>query len=363
MRRWGLLLALCMGAVSGFGSIYQPYNYAPSPRGDLYIDLDLGMYSLDMPGFAFGELLSPLPFSAGIAPIPELAFRHERVKAFYPKLAIGVDFYNGWSPCWAGSNLFFEVGVFYVTQDRINELGDGVFGNFALPQLSGGGDFIASAGGLLSAFSGVDLRREYRYGGGQIKLGSDLLFDTTYRFSFTPFFEVDIDTLQQIYKINIGSIVGAVNFNRFFLNESLSTNYYDFGIGVDTSYRFCDCQSVLFFAEGVFFISAAHTRFHGRETAINTGTLLTTTSTIHRQHDALDVKARGQVGIGYQFGYNFAVSVIGQLDYWGYVPAIKNPHRVGITGLGTGIYDFPARIVSKSATNYGIMLNFLVTFF
>lgn len=333
--------------------------------GNFYIDLLLGAYRLDAPAFSFGEILDPFPFAAaGIAPIPELAIAHgEHVYACYPKLALGVEMNMGDCFCWVGSNITFEVGVFYAERDKNDHLGDGTFPDFALPTVNGGSDFLASTLGIPTAFSGVGFQRTYRYAGMQAKLGSDFLFKHSPQFYLNGFFEFDYVGLQQDYRIHIGRLAGGANATEFHLNEHVTTTYMDYGLGLGSSYFFSpSCRSLFLYGEVAGFLSCAHTHLKAREHAVFP-LFGFSQNELRNDYSTLSGKARGQLGIGYQFGYNFTLSCIGQAEYWGYIPRVVNPHRVGHNILGGGVYDYPVHIEQEHAFNYALVVGLTFVFF
>ncbi len=383
MKRVAFFFALCGLAISSlYGASCRPaYNYGqrwgglPTTWGsyrrynrcclnqDFYVDIELGGYQLNSPGFAFGEILSPLT-GAGIADIPEFFLNREHISSFYPRLTLGVEMMNCWNPCWVGNTIFFEIGGSYISNDKFSDLGNGIFTNFALPVLNGSGDFIAETGGVETEFSGVDFKRQYRYGNVAFKLGSCILTPRSPRFSIIPFVELDFSYLHQGYKLNIGSITGGAIATRFQLREFLNTKYYDFGIGSDFSFVFTpECRTAFLVSEAAIFCSSTHTHLKGRESAIFPLIGVPTQNFIERKHDAFTFKGRVKAGIGYQFGYNFAASIIGQVDYWGYIPQVINPHRIETTPSLTGLYDKPAHIIGKRTTNYAVYLNLNFVFF
>jgi hypothetical protein len=354
-KNWG-------GLPPTWGS-YKRYNRC-CLNEDFYVDLQFGAYQLNMPPFSYGELLDANAF--GIEPLPQFSLRRDKVNGCYPKIALGVEMDNGWCPCWVGSTIFFEVGASYVERDKFSELGNGTFGPFALPTLDGSGDLVFPTVAGESLFSGVDFKRNYRYGNVAIKLGSSFLFPTNCQSALIPFIETDFSYLHQAYTMNIGSISGAATASRFFLKETLNTQYFDYGIGLDL-YRALRprCRTPFVFGEVAFFGSCAKTTFEG-EQRVTLNVLPADRANFLEKHlDRLTYKIRGQAGFGYQFGYNFSAALMGQVDYWGYVPVIVNPQRLRSASTTTliGIYDKPAHIEATSALNYAIVLNLNFVFF
>lgn len=340
---------------------YRRYNKCCLSQST-YIDLQLGGYRLDAPGFEFGEVLGG--GAEGIGPIPEFFTPHDRLTSFYPHLAVGVDMINCWTPCWVGNSIFFEVGGSYISNDLFHPLGNGTFPAVAIPDIDGCGDFIPVSS-VQTVFSGVDFKRKYRYGNVAFKLGSSFLAPASCRFSFVPYLELDFNYLHQGYLAKICRITrgtaGTVATD-FFLDEGLDTKYYDFGVGLSAGWAFSTgCRTPFIFADATVFASASHTVFHGRESA----TILTVPEFIDlvSKHDDFRAKYRLQFGAGYQFGYNFSVALMGQFDRWGYIPQLINPHRIGTTSSGTGLYDRPAHIVRRTANNYAAVLRLNFIFF
>jgi hypothetical protein len=357
MRRSLLLLMISLGLPLAASCTSYPYNRYDCGNSDFYIELQGGGYRLQAPGFAFGEILSATGVPLG--DIPEFEIGNDHIHACYPRLTLGVEFYNGLTPCWVGTNLFFELNLAYLDTDRTSNLGNGSFTGFVLPTINGSGGFLGAT--TPTTFSGVNFKRKYRYSNVAFKMGSDFLSDNP-QLSLRPFVEFDIDSLHQGYIINVGSITtGAVVTSDFRLDESLQTQYYDFGLGIDGSYAFSPCCNTFFvFGEGAAFVSHAETRLHGRENATSALGVVTT-STLHSKHETCLFKARGEVGVGYQFGYNLALSVTGLVEYWSYVPEIINPQLVR-AGL-PGVFDRPAHIDRTSATNYGLLVGLTFIFF
>ena len=340
---------------------YRRYNRCCLAQ-DLYADVQLGAYRLNSPGFSFGEELAPLT-GEGIAALPEFFIGNDHVNAFYPRLTLGVEMNSSWNPCWVGSTFFFEVGGSYISCDKFLDLGNGIFTNFALPQLNGGGDFIAETAGVETEFSGVDFKRRYRYSNVSTKLGSNMFFKGSPRFSLVPFLEIDFSYLQQGYFMNIGAITGGAFATRVRTKEILNTKYYDFGVGADAVWFFSPCcRTPFIFGEIVGFASSSHTTLSARESALFP-LLGTITQRLHKEHDNFTGKVRGQLGVGYQFGYNFGASIMGQIDYWGFIPKVINPHRIETTPSTTGLYDRPAHIVGKTTTNWALVLNLNFIFY
>lgn len=368
MKRLIFALGLSAGLLqTAFAAWYQlpSYGYVAHNRCcHFYTEFEAGIYRLNMPAFSYGEYIDPFPPGAGTAPLPEFAIKNDHVSAFYPRLALGVEVSKKWCPCWI-RDILFELGIFYLVKDVNPGPGDGAFFNFTLPNINGSGDLLAVAAvaPAQTNFSGIELNRRYQYGGVQFKMGSDLNFYHFPQFAFTPFLEMDIDSVGQDYHIYIGSVVGVANATNIHVQEQLNTNYWDVGFGIDTRYAFSPCCNTFFiFAEASAFLSNANTRLRAKSSITN-ALGVTTMLRFFRKHNVVSGKARGQLGIGYQFGYNFMASIMGQIDYWGYVPRIINPHRVGTNLSGTGVYAHPATIVESTATNYAIIFSVDVTFF
>lgn len=362
MKRLCLLAAGFFTSTALFASYYKtPYFPCHNNCSHFYMQADVGDYRLRMPGYSFGELLTPVTLTAA-GPIEEFTISRDTVDCFYPRLALGVEFNREFCPCWV-RNLLFEIGLFYTVGDKQDTPGNGTFTNFALPAVNGSGDFLADT--ILAdptSFSGLTFKRDYRYAGVQFKLGSDLNLSRSSRFAFTPFVEVDLDSLTQDYKLRIGSLSGGTSALNFALDEHVTTNYIDVGVGFDAGLPLSpSCNTFVLFGEAAVFVSGAHTRLKANESAILPLVPSAISSFYRNKHDAVQCKARGQVGVGYQFGYNFMASVVGQVDYWGYLPEVINPQRVA--GTTVGIYDRAVHIEPKSTVNYALILSLTVTFF
>lgn len=314
-----------------------------------YFEVGLGAYRLDAPDYSFGELLN-IAGTLGIADIPEFA-EHERVDGFFPRLAFGIEFPQEYTPCWLGNNLRFELSGFYFERDFDNDSNSFALDNFAFPLLDGSGDFIAVTSGLTSTFSGVDFDQKYRYSGVAAKLASDFCNPFFSNFTFTPFVEIVFDVLHQGYIIDITSITGGIAVTDYLLDQSLDTNYFDFGLGINIKYAFSTYfPAITVFGEAAIFGSYAHTVFNGIESA----TSIVTSSFLDFKHDSFDSKFRGQVGFGYELSNNFALAIVTQVEHWGYIPQLVNPHRIA-----AGSYDGPVRIESENATNYAALLKLI----
>lgn len=357
-----LIFALGLSAQllqTAFAAWYQmpSYGYVGHNRCcHFYTEFEAGLYRLNMPPFSYGEFVDPIT-GIGIDPIPEFTFSNDNVNSFYPRLALGLEVNKKWCPCWI-RDILFELGVFYLRRDVGPGIGSGVISDeIALPNPDGSNLLFGNA-----TLSGLELKRNYEYGGVQFKLGSDLNFYHFPQFALTPYLEFDFDSLNQDYEVSIGSVTGATTpvgpLTNVVVREHVNTNYWDFGIGIDMRYAFSPCCKTFFvFAEGAAFVSHASSFLKARS-SLTTATPTTTTTRFERNHYVLTGKARGQVGIGYQFGYNFMASVMGQVDYWDYVPRLLNPQRIATTA-----YDHPLAIGRSSATNYALIFSVNITFF
>lgn len=351
---WGLLLL----TAKIHAGLYQPCanDIIACPPPSMYIDIQTGGYRLMAPGFSFGEILAS--DGSGLAAFPNLIEHHDRITGFYPRIAAGFEFDNGCLPCVVGENFFIELAVFYSCFEKVDNSNETITDGFAFPRINGEGDFLFTS--ELTRFSAISLRRKYEYGGFQGKLGSNI-FCCSKLITITPYLELDVDSFNQTYEGTVPRINGGLSGRNFRFKEKLTTSYWDFGGGFDIFYR-CSpaCRTLFFFVEGTGFLSHADTEFKATERIT-----LPPRAPIKIENDecVFSGKARGQLGVGYFFGNNVAVSIMGQIDYWGYVPRVTNPHRVEDGSGAVGIYDGPARITRTSATNYALVFDLTVAFF
>lgn len=365
MKRLQLLLLLSLTSALGAACHSYPYNRYCCESSDFYLEIEGGGYWLDAPEFSFGEVLT----TTGVvtSDIPEFAIGHEHVGGCFPRVLLGVEFYNGITPCWIGTNLFFELAIGYYDTDRTLDLGNGSFTGVTLPALDGSGSFVPTPLTPITSalFSGVDFKRKYRYSNVAFRLGSEFLIEHP-QLSLRPFAEFAVDAVHEGYIVKVGTITvnttpTATTFTHFKLDESLQTQYFDFGFGIDGNWGFSPCCNSLFlYGEAAVFASHASTTLHGREFVTSSGT--TVSSRVSKDHDECLFKARAKAGVGYQFGYNLALSLTGIYEYWGYIPQVINPQLVS-TATTTGAFDRPAHIEKKTANNYGLVVGLTFIFF
>lgn len=277
---------------------------------DLYASIEGGYYWFDVPKFTYGALVTG---TGGEIFFPDWV-ADDCVDEPYGIVHGGLKMHpsNG---CF--SFLSIEAFGFFSGEERINRnFSSSDDGLPIINLIDGGGTY-----GSLFPQSGF-LNREYNYcGGGAFFKGTI----SSKCLSLTPYFAYAYYKLDETYDLLLNTALsGTGNFSSTSLKECLETAYNDFGVGLELATLFC-CHWILK-GYGAIYYSHASTDFKGKQVVqLNPSGILTARVENCTKHDTC--KLKGGLELGYMFNCfcNLTLSVVGNIEHWGYIPEIKNP--------------------------------------
>lgn len=328
---------------------YDSPKCYPCLETPLYLEVEGGYKRFRFPGFTYGFT------SVGVitGPLDFLTFKNDQVNGPYVDLLLGVLFCGNF---WLGSDPSIELSGTYFAGDKsrffIGPFSNGTFAaNFPF-FTPGSGPFELTPAPTIGR---SNLTRNYVY------QGFDLNFNTNYTwgfsrqyFNFQPFIDLAYKQLKQHYGIHLFD--GAGGAPTFLIDETLKTEYYDFGAGLCLEYFPADSFSL--FIKGGGYGSYAHTGLNAYQFT-NVGTAVPEVR-LKSHKDVLSSKFIGSTGLSI-YAKHVKISLIGNYEYWGYTPQMLNPQLIPIGG-GDFATGTPPGIRNSHSYNYSVGLRLSVPF-
>lgn len=261
---------------------------------------------------------------------------------------VGFELPNCWDLCFLGSRSFLEFAFGYWRSQDLNDQANIniVAPNFVIfPALQNDTLQVVFIGpGLVENI----FTRNFDYIDGEIYLRTafELCF-CNHNYLIEPFLGAQFNKFTQQYGMSSSALTGASASVINTAQEHVRTNYYDFGGGIKLDIPICNCLSFDISAGG--YASYGKSHLHANQTSYVLSQVFTSED-FELTHNEWSGKFKGSAGLGWRCCHAL-LTVVGNYEYWGYMPQINNPFAFN----GTPGYS-PTHLTSSYSHNWSVGL-------
>lgn len=332
MRQFFLSIIFAFASIPLFSTHFSP-AFLPNCL-DIYASVEGGYYWIQVPEFVYASQAEPsFPTNINERYISQLTAK-DYIDSPYAILTGGVSFYPTCSPFRRISMEGF--GLLSPSSDKNREFNFPQNGNLFIIPLIDGTTVFTTGGSPTESVVGF-LNRHYDYSGAGARIKGYIPWKCVCVTPYLAYEHYEVhEKIQARFELTAGPFVSTN------LEEKLDICYDDFGAGIELSALFC--SRLLLSGYGAVYASYAATRFTGFQSVVSTAS---PTASVSDRTAKDSYKLKAGVELGWLFNC-FSVSVVGNIESWGYIPQIVNPvfesFPATIKGQGTFFGSIGAKV-------------------